>query len=174
MAAPTLRTIAEPREDKIRPRTPYHAKFSGPYTIARALLGGGGLGLYLDDFTEGTNTDPRALELAAKVRCVADERASDIFPRAFAAVLRVQTTSGHLYEHRVDSSRGGPEHPLSRSDLLVKFRLNAGRALPTAQVEAIVEAAERLTTDGDAADLLELTRVGRYTIPSARSVRTDA
>lgn len=174
VAAPTLRTIAEPREDKIRPRTPYHAKFSGPFTVARALLGGGGLGLYLDDFTEATYADPRLLALAEKVRCVADERASEIFPRAFAAVLRVQTSGGHLFEHRVDSSRGGPEHPLSRSDLLVKFRLNAGRALPTVQVEAIVEAAERLLGDGNAADLLELTRVGRFSIPSARKVNSDA
>ena len=174
VAAPTLRTIAEPREDKIRPRTPYHAKFSGPFTVARALLGGGGLGLYLDDFTEATYADPRLLALAAKVRCVADERASELFPRAFAAVLRVQTSSGHLYEHRVDSSRGGPDHPLSRSDLLVKFRLNSGRALPTLQVEAIVEAAEALATGGTAADLLELTRVGRFSIPSARTVNSDA
>ena len=89
-------------------------------------------------------------------------------------MLRVQTISGHLYEHRVDSSRGGPEHPLSRSDLLVKFRLNAGRALPTVQVEAIVEAAERLTGNGNAADLLELTRVGRFSIPAARGVTSDA
>jgi 2-methylcitrate dehydratase PrpD len=169
VAAPTLRTIAEPREDKTRPRTPYHAKFSGPFTIARALMGGGGLGLYLDDFTAATYADEKVLALAAKVSCVADERASELFPRAFAAVLRVQTASGEILEHRVDSSRGGPEHPLSRSDLLVKFRLNAGRALPTVQVEALVEAAERLMNGGDAGDLLELTRSGVFSVPSARS-----
>ncbi len=158
VAAPVLRTIAEPRAEKIRPRSGYHAKFSGPFTVARALLGGGGLGLYLDDFTDATYADPRALGLAAKVTCVSDERASDIFPRAFAAVLRVRTTDGQLLEHRVDSSRGGPEHPLSRTDLLVKFRLNASRALPTVQVEALVECVDRLLIGGNAADLLGLTR----------------
>ena len=50
--APTLRTIGEPREEKIRPRSGYHAQFSGPFTVAAALLGGGGLGVYLDDFTD--------------------------------------------------------------------------------------------------------------------------
>ena len=168
VAAPTLRTIAEPREDKVAPKSGYHAKFSGPFTVARALIGGGGLGLYLDDFTDKTFADPKVIALAEKVRCVADERASEIFPTAFAAVVRVQTRGGHLFEHRVDSSRGGPQHPLSRSDLLVKFRLNAGRALPTVQVEAIVEAAERLLVGGDGADLLELTRIGAFTIPHAR------
>ena len=118
VAAPVLRTIAEPREDKIRPRTPYHAKFSGPFTVATALLGGGGLGVYLDDFTDETFTDPVRLALAAKVELVADERATEIFPNGFAAVLRVRTKAGALLEHRVDSSRGGPEHPLSRDELL--------------------------------------------------------
>lgn len=158
VAAPTLRTIGEPREEKINPRTPYHAKFSGPFTVARALIGGGGLGLYLDDFTEKTFSDPQVLALASKVRTVADERATELFPNAFAAVLRVQTRDGQLLEQRVDSSRGGPEHPLSTADLLVKFRLNASRALPTVQVEALVDAVHGLTEGGAVTDVLALTR----------------
>ncbi|WP_327085138.1 MmgE/PrpD family protein [Nonomuraea sp. NBC_01738] len=151
VAAPVLRTIAEPREDKVRPRSPYHAKFSAPYTVAAALLGGGGLGLSLDDFAE---LDPARLALAERVRCVADERASEIFPLAFAAVLRVRLRGGEMLEHRVDSSRGGPEHPLSAGDLATKFRVNAGRALPAERIEALVAAARRRAP---AAELLPLT-----------------
>ena len=55
-----FRTIGEPREEKIHPQTPYHAKFSGPYTVASALLGGGGLGVYLDDFTQDAVHRPGA------------------------------------------------------------------------------------------------------------------
>ncbi|GAA1585000.1 hypothetical protein GCM10009678_79470 [Actinomadura kijaniata] len=91
MLAPTLRTVAKPREEKARPRTPYHAKFSGPFT-----------------FTEETLRDPARLALAAKVACVADERAGALFPTAFAAVLRARTRGGATLEHRVGSSRGGP------------------------------------------------------------------
>ena len=160
VAAPVLRTIAEPREDKIRPRTPYHAKFSGPFTVATALMGGGGLGVYLDDFTNETFTDPVRLALAAKVELVADERATEIFPNGFAAVLRVRTKGGALLEHRVDSSRGGPEHPLTREELLTKFRLNAARALPAEHVGDLVAAVERLADGiGGAASVLSLTRV---------------
>jgi len=39
---PVLRTIAEPADQKARPLTPHHAKFSGPFTVAAALVGGGG------------------------------------------------------------------------------------------------------------------------------------
>ncbi|MFF0467450.1 MmgE/PrpD family protein [Micromonospora zamorensis] len=138
VAAPVLRTIAEPTAEKTRPRSAYHAKFSGPYTIAAALLGGGGLGLSLDDFAGGLPAD--RLALAARVRCVADPRASELFPRAFAAVLRVRTRGGALLEHRVDSSRGGPQHPLSAADLATKFQLNAERAVPPARIAALRDA----------------------------------
>ncbi|GAA3611082.1 MmgE/PrpD family protein [Nonomuraea rosea] len=157
VAAPVLRTIAEPREDKIRPRSPYHAKFSGPYTVAAALCGGGGLGLALDDFAA---LSPDALELAARVRCVADERASEIFPNAFAAVLRVRLRDGTTLEHRVDSSRGGPEHPLTREELAVKFRSNAGRALPPERLDALLAAAADLPSAPLATPLLRLTVAG--------------
>ncbi|WP_433360114.1 hypothetical protein [Streptosporangium sp. CA-115845] len=40
VAAAPLRTIGEPYEEKVRPRTAYHAKFSGPYTVASALIRG--------------------------------------------------------------------------------------------------------------------------------------
>lgn len=157
VAAPVLRTIAEPRTEKVRPRSPYHAKFSGPFTVAQALLGGGGLGVHLEDFTSETYADPDVLALAERVTVVADERATEIFPRAFAAVLRVRTTDGAELEHRVDSSRGGPEHPLSRDELMVKFRLNAERSLQPDQVPALATAVESLAHEGDAARLLSLT-----------------
>ncbi|MFB4269909.1 MmgE/PrpD family protein [Nonomuraea sp. GTA35] len=151
---PVLRTIAEPREEKVRPRSPYHAKFSGPYTVAAALLGGGGLGLSLEDFAA---LDPARLELAGRVRCVADERASEIFPRAFAAVVRVRLHDGSTLEHRVDSSRGGPEHPLSAAELETKFRSNAGRALPEGRVSELAEAVRRLGAGGTVDDVLART-----------------
>ncbi|AQZ70330.1 2-methylcitrate dehydratase [[Actinomadura] parvosata subsp. kistnae] len=154
VAGPVLRTIAEPWQDKARPRSPYHAKFSGPYTLAAALLGGGGLGLALDDFAA---LDPARLELAGRVRCVADERASRIFPRAFAAVVRVRLRDGSTLEHRVDSSRGGPEHPLSAAELEAKFRSNASRALPPGQVDELAEAVRELGSGGTADDVLTRT-----------------
>lgn len=144
VAAPALRTIAEPAEEKARPRSPYHAKFSGPYTVAVALLGGGGLGVYLDDFTDEAFADPRRIELAARVRCVADARATEDFPTAFGAVLTVRTRGGAHLTHRVTSSRGGPDSPLSAADRALKFRLNASRALPEKSVTILERAIDTL------------------------------
>ena len=73
VAAPVLRTIAEPADVKAAPPSGYAARFSGPFTFAAALAGGGGLGLDLDDFTDERARDPELLALAARVTCVADE-----------------------------------------------------------------------------------------------------
>ncbi|GLX00956.1 MmgE/PrpD family protein [Microtetraspora sp. NBRC 16547] len=154
VAAAPLRTIGEPYEEKVRPRTPYHAKFSGPYTVASALIGGGGLGLHLDDFTESAFRDERRLALAAKVRVVADEQCGEEFPLALSAVLRVRTLDGGSLEHRVHSSRGGPEHPLTFDELRTKYALNACRVLPAEAAEALASEVRRLAERGSVAGLL--------------------
>ncbi|WP_433214029.1 MmgE/PrpD family protein [Microtetraspora malaysiensis] len=161
VAAAPLRTIGEPYEEKVRPRTPYHAKFSGPYTVASALIGGGGLGLHLDDFTESAFRDERRLALAAKVRVVADEECTEEFPRAFSAVLRVRTVEGSTLEYRVRSSRGGPEHPLTFEELRTKYALNACRVLSAEAAEALAAEVRGLAERGTVAGLLGTALIAR-------------
>jgi len=140
VAGPTVRTIGEPREQKVRPQSGYHAQFSGPFTIAAAFLGGGGLGLDLDDFTDDNAADPRYLDLAAKVNVYAESECDRIFPNQFPAVLRVTTRSGAVLEEKVLTNRGGPGNPLSVEELKVKFTGNAARAMTRAQAEALASA----------------------------------
>jgi 2-methylcitrate dehydratase PrpD len=160
LGAPTavLRTIAEPREDKTRPKSGYHAAFSGPYTVAAGLLGGGGLGVFHDDFTDEAAADPERLALAAKVRCVPDARCDEIFPHQFPAVLRVRLTDGRELEERVDANRGGPDNPLSADELATKFRLNAARVLPDEVSARITELTYGLAGLGDLTELTGLLR----------------
>jgi 2-methylcitrate dehydratase PrpD len=129
VAATVIRTIGEPPELKARPSSPYHAKFSAPYVCGAALFGGGGLGVYLDDFDEHAFHDPRRVALAEKVRVVPDEICDADFPQAFGAIVTARLDDGSTVAHRVRSSRGGPENPLSAEDLDRKFTLNAGRVL---------------------------------------------
>jgi 2-methylcitrate dehydratase PrpD len=135
--SPVLRTIAEPVAEKARPRSGYHAAFSGPYTVAAALTGGGGLGVFHEDFTDEAAADPIRLAVAARVRCVPDARCDEIFPDQFPAVLRVTTRDGSRHEVRVDANRGGPDNPLSSSELAEKFRLNATRVLDEATARQV-------------------------------------
>jgi 2-methylcitrate dehydratase PrpD len=144
VASPTLRTIAEPAAAKVHPESGYHAQFSGPFTVAAALLGGGGLGVWLDDFTDEKVKNPRYLDLAAKVRCVSDAECNAIFPEQFPAVLRIRLYSGATLEEKVLCNKGGPKNPLSPLELRQKFDFNARRAVSKEAAESLAETIENM------------------------------
>jgi 2-methylcitrate dehydratase PrpD len=160
VATPVLRTIAQPEEEKAKPSTGYAAQFSGPFTVATALVGGGGLGVSLSDFTDATVKEPLKLDLASRVRCVADEECDRIFPNQFPAVLRVRLNSGEEREARVSYNRGGPENPLSDQELKTKFLTNAEQVLPATRVEELARALEALGGAKTIEEIMGITRVG--------------
>ncbi|MBS4751399.1 MmgE/PrpD family protein [Nocardioides sp. zg-ZUI104] len=131
VAGSTVRTIGEPIEVKRTPETGYQAQFSGPYAFAAGLLGGGGLGTSLDDYSDTLAQDPARRELMAKVDVVADEKCNEIFPFQFPAVVTLTTTDGEVLVEEVLANRGGPARPLTDDELATKFRDNvAGRLSP--------------------------------------------
>ncbi|MEI6666658.1 MAG: MmgE/PrpD family protein [Acidobacteriota bacterium] len=159
VSTPTLRTIAEPREQKIRPQSGYHAQFSGPFTVAAALIGGGGLGVALDDFSDANAADPRYLRLAERVTCVASPECDAIFPNQFPAVLRIRLRDGRLLEEKVLANRGGPGNPLSEAELVMKFVSNASRVMGESSARQLAEAITAFVSR-PIADTLALTSLG--------------
>ncbi|WP_281690334.1 MmgE/PrpD family protein [Pseudonocardia thermophila] len=155
LPTPVLRTIAQPAQEKARPRSGYHAAFSGPYTVAAAFLGGGGLGVGHADFTDDAAADPARLELAAKVRCLADAWCDELFPDQFPAVLRVRLRDGTHHEARVPANRGGPQRPLSAAEHAAKFRMNAERVLDAETAAAVAAAVLDLPRGGELAGVLD-------------------
>jgi 2-methylcitrate dehydratase PrpD len=139
VATPTLRTISEPREKKVAPGTGYEAQFSGPFAVAAALIGGGGLGLDLDDFSDANARDARYRALAAKVTLRADPACDAVFPNQFPAIVRIRSASGAVLEERVMANRGSPENPLSIAELRVKFLGNAVRVMSRDGALALAE-----------------------------------
>lgn len=142
--APNLRTIGEPIEVKRRPETGYMAQFSGPYAVVAGLLGGGGLEVGLDDYTDTLARDPRRRELMEKVDVVADEVCTKIFPMQFPAILTVHLRDGRTITEEVLTTRGGPERPLSFDELIRKFRDNAQRSLDKDAMEHLEETCRNL------------------------------
>ncbi|MBB3041820.1 MmgE/PrpD family protein [Nocardioides soli] len=151
--APNLRTIGDPIEVKRAPETGYMAQFSGPYAVAVGLLGGGGLGAALEDYTDDLARDPQRRALMAKVDVVADERCTAIFPRQFPAVLTAELTDGSVVVEEVLSNRGGPQRPLSFAELTTKFEANTRRGLSPDQVRDLAGLCQRLETCTDLHDL---------------------
>ena len=120
----------EPIAEKRRPTTPYGAKFSLPYCIALVLVDGAA---GVEGFSEECTRDPRILGVAEKVRYVLDPTLP--YPKRFTGHVRVELQDGRVLEETQDAPRGGPEHPLPPEELRAKFRANAVRALPAAQVD---------------------------------------
>jgi 2-methylcitrate dehydratase PrpD len=152
VAFPTVRTIGEPLETKQQPETGYQAQFSGPYLVAAGLLGGGGLGVNLDDFTDELAADPRRRELMAKIVVQGSERCDAIYPEQFPAILEVRTVDGRVLVEEVLVNRGGPGDPLTDEELATKFRDNAARVLTPAEIDRI----EACVADLEAIEIGEL------------------
>lgn len=153
-AAATLRTIANPREAKIRPESGYHAQFSGPFTFALALRGGGGLGVYLDDFTDEAVRDPLNLDVAVRVTHESDPRCEAIFPLHFPSIVTVTTKDGHELVEEVLANRGTATRPLSEADVELKYSLNARSLGPDADV--LADRIAGVAAWGDVRGLLDL------------------
>jgi len=94
------------------------------------------------------------------VRCVADQRSSEIFPHQFPAVLTVTLTDGTEIVERVLTNRGGPDRPLSLEELALKFRLNASQTLDDGQVGDLELAILALDSQPSIEGMMSLTHSG--------------
>lgn len=136
--------IAEPRAEKLRPRTPTHARASLPYAVAHMLRHGT---VDVAAYGAGRIADPALLALSARVECLAETTESI----AFSGRLEIETADGARHRCTVDHARGSAERPLDDAALIAKFRDCAERALsPTAAEAALatVMAIENLDSPG--------------------------
>lgn len=154
------RTIGEPIEIKRAPDTGYMAQFSAPYAVVAGFLGGSGLEVGLDDYTDELARDPRRRELMSKVDVVTDPRCNKIFPAQFPAILTAELNDGTTITEEVLSNRGGNLNPLSFDELASKFDDNALRKITPAQARGVRGSCERLDELTRVADLFaELTEL---------------
>jgi 2-methylcitrate dehydratase PrpD len=150
---PGMPIVAEPRHAKLRPRTPYDAQFSLPYSVAAAFVDGC---VNLDTYAPERLGDPRVLALADRVVCRPDPDTT--FPLGFPGRVRVRLAGGQTVEAREPDGRGGPARPLPESAIVEKFRTNAGRVLPAARVSEVERTALALDTLADVRSLMALCR----------------
>lgn len=146
--------VCEPRPAKLRPRTPYEAQFSLPYSVAAALVDGW---VGLDTYEPARLADGRVLDLAARVTHTIDPESR--FPQGFPGWVRVRLVDGRTVEARAPDGRGSTARPLPPEALVDKFRRNAARAVPAARVAEIERAALALDTLRDVRALTTLCRV---------------
>ena len=95
----------------------YDAKMSTPYSTAVALIYGKA---GLQEFGEEVLHDDKVKQLTEKVKVIADEELSKIFPEKQSAVLTIETSQG-TYSERVDFPKGEPENPFEEDEFRVRY-----------------------------------------------------
>ena len=156
VAQAMLHTVGEPLDRKQTPRTAYEAKFSAPYTVASALIGGSSLGLGIKDFTDDLVRDPARQALMLKIAVTSDPRCDAIFPDQAPAILSVMTRDGRDLSEEVLVNRGGPERPLTDEELAIKFSDNCSEVMRPEMAKALGAAVDRIE---EAADVAEIVRI---------------
>ncbi len=115
--------LVEPRSQKVAPSTIIDAKFSLPFTVAKALIEDS---ITLDSFTPASLKNSDVISLASRVTFeLCREWGRD---RGASAEVEIRLRSGETFGRTVAFARGHPRNPMSAGQLIEKFVDCARRA----------------------------------------------
>jgi 2-methylcitrate dehydratase PrpD len=154
-AAGPLPRLWEPLAAKHAPPNGYAAKFSLPYLVAVILVKGRA---GLAEFEDAAVADPDVLAVTRKVVYTIDSTID--YPRQFVGDVEITLADGRVLRARQDRPRGGPDAPLTRDELVAKFRGNAA-VLPPARIDTVIRAVDALDTGASLPDLFTALTPGR-------------
>ncbi len=146
-----LPLICEPFAQKLRPDSPYAAKFSLPFLLAATLTDGR---IDHNTFMQQNVASPELLELANRVSYRVAEPGETTFPKYFPGWVEARLRDGRVLLERLDINTGNPDNPLSRADVEAKFRSNVSGVLGDSKAEAVISRVNDLDR-GSAADLAQ-------------------
>jgi 2-methylcitrate dehydratase PrpD len=132
------------------PRTGLEGKFSVGHVAAVALVD---RAAGIAQFTDERVADAALAQLRRKVTVEVGQELE-----IYQVRVAVHTTDGRELCHFVPIQKGDYRNPLSRDELLAKFRANASAVLPPDQTETIIAKVWEIEAIGDIAELMQLSR----------------
>lgn len=130
------------------PETELQAKFSTPYLVARAIVDGD---VTLDAFSDEAIHDPAVIALAERITQEVDPTLEENPSVARPCTVEIHLKDGRSLFRRADYATGGPEAPLTHSELAAKFQDCARRVLS----QGAVREAMRMIEGIDALDRVD-------------------
>jgi 2-methylcitrate dehydratase PrpD len=135
MSALKVRTFAESaRLYTGMPDTTSKAQYSLNFALATQLLHGR---IGPEHITGEALNDPRVAALIPKITVLEEPRHSARFPVGRWSDIEVTLSNGTVLKSGDINARGGPEAPMSDSEVHEKLHFMAGRALPPARLDAL-------------------------------------
>lgn len=126
------------------------ARLSVPYCVAAALVDGE---ITQKQFSPARYEDPAVRAMLEKVEVIADPDLNPLYPEKFPARVIVTLRNGQTREATFMYPKGDPKNPLSRAELLTKFRGNLDGVTSAARAETLIA----LIEDLENADMAALT-----------------
>jgi len=100
---------------------------------------------FLGQFRQDRIADPEILNFIKKIEARVDPEIEQLGPQyRHMSRVSVETTDGRHFEHEERHRRGSPENPVSRDDLLAKFRALAACTLNDEGIEKVITLVNRL------------------------------
>ena len=141
----------EPKEDKLHP-TPYSARFSLPYVLARLAID---RALGPLSYAADKVTDPVVIELASRITYVADET---VWIGDKRGLVIVKLRDGRVLKRSSPELRGFPNRPFTRDDIVGKFKENANLIKTSPRrIDSLVQSLEALENVKDIGDVMRFT-----------------
>lgn len=132
------------------------AQMNGYYTAAVKLLDGE---VFIEQFAESRLADPRVLALIGRIRII-HEPAFDAGGASTRHAVRVEAelNDGTVKTVSVEQRRGSARFPLTRDEIVRKFRGLAKAAVPAGSIENIIDQVDRIDEMKDMQPLAALMR----------------
>jgi 2-methylcitrate dehydratase len=143
-------------EEKWRPTTRETADHSMPYVVAAVLIDGA----YTDAiFAPERLGDPRTLELMKKIAVTEDAEFNRRYPDSLPCRMTVTLKSGERKTAEIANPIGHHDRPMSDAQVIEKFHGLAGRKLPPARLQGILDRLWRFENESDLHSFFDALRV---------------
>lgn len=119
-----------------RPENATEGKFSLEFCVAIGILE---RRASLSQFVDEKVKDSKIIEIMEKVRMETDPSLSPDGYTGAATIVSLKLKDGRTLTRRVDQPKGDPENPLSKDELLDKFKICASLALDGKSIERVIE-----------------------------------
>lgn len=147
--------LCQPLEVRRRPKTILDAKYSIPFTVGVAIAR---RKVILKDYMVESLDDPAVLELAQKVSSKYDAGCDHSRERE-PAKIEIKVKGGTTYRQRTDFPYGHHEKPMTRADIVDKFRdcvSYAAKPVTQASAEKVIILVANLEDVGDVSSIVRL------------------
>jgi 2-methylcitrate dehydratase len=142
--------------EKWQPTTRETADHSMPYVIACVLIDN----VYTDAiFAPERFQDQRTLELMKKITIGEDAEFNKRYPRSLPCRMTITLKNGEQKTAELSNPIGHHDRPMTDAQVVEKFRGLAGRKLPAARLQKILDRVWNMDSDSDWATLFDELRI---------------